>query len=125
MLAQLLAPRLDDGTARVSSLVDAVTEAEDQFFALQHVQQLFGTVSAPQLVISRRPLSLTPFSAASGDENLAIKFMAASLAPPCKGPRKAPMAAVTQLCMSDSVDATTRAVKVEAVDVLIVQKWRS
>jgi hypothetical protein len=38
------------------------------------------------------------------------------LAPPCKGPRKAPMAAVIQLCMSDRVDATTRAVNVEATN---------
>jgi hypothetical protein len=35
-------------------------------------------------------------------------------APPCSGPFNAPMAATTQLTLSEAVDATTRAVKVEA-----------
>ena len=41
--------------------------------------------------------------------------MTASLAPPCSGPFSAPIAAVTALCMSDSVEVTTRAVNVEAL----------
>jgi conjugal transfer/entry exclusion protein len=44
LFTQLLAPRLDDGTARVSSLVDTMAEAKDQLFAVQHVKQLL-TVS--------------------------------------------------------------------------------
>ncbi len=42
--------------------------------------------------------------------------IAASLAPPCKGPRKAPTAAVTQEYISDNVEATTRPVNVEALN---------
>ena len=45
-----------------------------------------------------------------------IIAMAASLAPPCSGPRRVPMAAVTQENMSESVEAQTRAAKVEALN---------
>ena len=37
-----------------------------------------------------------------------------SLAPPCSGPLSAPIAPVMAECMSDSVEAITRAVKVDA-----------
>ena len=40
--------------------------------------------------------------------------MTCSLAPPCSGPFSAPIAPVIAECMSDSVDAITRAVKVDA-----------
>ncbi len=40
--------------------------------------------------------------------------MTCSLAPPCSGPLSAPIAPVIAECMSDSVDAITRAVNVEA-----------
>jgi hypothetical protein len=43
-----------------------------------------------------------------------IIFMTASLAPPWSGPLSAAMAAVMAECMSDSVEATTRAANVEA-----------
>ena len=36
-------------------------------------------------------------------------------APPCSGPLRAQMAATTALTMSDPVDVTTRAAKVEAL----------
>ena len=41
--------------------------------------------------------------------------MTCSLAPPCSRPLSAPMAATTLECKSDSVEHTTRAVKVEAL----------
>ena len=40
--------------------------------------------------------------------------MASSFAPPCSGPLSAERAAVTAECMSERVEATTRAVKVDA-----------
>lgn len=42
--------------------------------------------------------------------------MTAALAPPCNGPFSAAIAAVTAACISASVAATTRAVKVEALN---------
>ena len=42
--------------------------------------------------------------------------MAASFAPPCNGPRKVPMAEVTEEKMSESVEAQTLAAKVEALN---------
>src|SRR6185436_4920708 len=41
-------------------------------------------------------------------------FITCSLAPPCSGPLSAPMAPVIAECMSESVEAITRAVNVEA-----------
>ena len=41
-------------------------------------------------------------------------FITCSLAPPCSGPLSAPIAPVIAECMSESVEAITRAVKVEA-----------
>src|SRR5690554_4995815 len=45
-----------------------------------------------------------------------INSMAASLAPPCKGPRNEPIAPVMHECISLKVEAQTRAVKVEALN---------
>ena len=42
--------------------------------------------------------------------------MTASFAPPCSGPLRAPIAAVTALYWSDMVEVTTRAVNVEALN---------
>ena len=53
--------------------------------------------------------------ASSLEENCSIISIAASLAPPCKGPRSVPIAAVIHECMSDNVEAQVRAVKVEAL----------
>ena len=45
-----------------------------------------------------------------------IISIAASLAPPCRGPFKEPIAATTQENISDIVDAQTLAVKVDALN---------
>ena len=45
-----------------------------------------------------------------------IISIAASFAPPCKGPRNEPIAPVTHEWISDNVDAQTRAVKVDALN---------
>ena len=47
---------------------------------------------------------------------LSIKCIAASFAPPCKGPIKAPIAAATALKISLFIEAQILAVKVEALN---------
>ncbi len=58
--------------------------------------------------------SFTYRSARSTSAMSRIIRIASSLAPPCSGPFRAAMAAVTAECMSDRVEATTRAVNVDA-----------
>ena len=62
---------------------------------------------------SKRPK--TPCFASSLEENFSIISMAASFAPPCKGPLKVPIPAVMQECKSERVDAQVLAAKVEAL----------
>ena len=64
--------------------------------------------------------SLARFSASSAVSSLRIPSsskvcITASLAPPCSGPLRAPIAPVTAECRSDSVEVITRAVKVDAL----------
>ena len=54
--------------------------------------------------------------ASSGEVNFWIISIAASLAPPCNGPRNEPIAPVIHENISDNVEAHTRAVKVEALN---------
>ena len=70
----------------------------------------------PMIFSLRSSMPSMPFSASSGSLNFSIMAIAASLAPPCSGPRRLPMAPVTQLWISLSVDAQTRAVKVDALN---------
>ena len=55
-------------------------------------------------------------SASSGDVQFSIISIAASFAPPCNGPRSDPIAPVIHECISESVDAHTRAVNVDALN---------
>ncbi|MCY1449610.1 hypothetical protein D9M71_663600 [compost metagenome] len=64
----------------------------------------------------RSSMPRVPLIASSGDEKRSIISIAASLAPPCSGPRSEPMAAVMHEYRSDRVDAQTRAVKVDALN---------
>ena len=59
---------------------------------------------------------MTPSSAASGSSKERIRSSAASLAPPCSGPRSVPMAAVIAEWKSVRVEAAVRAAKVEALN---------
>ncbi len=68
----------------------------------------------PMILSPRANRSFTYCSARSTLPISSSIRMASSLAPPCSGPFSAAMAATTAEWMSDSVDATTRAVKVEA-----------
>ncbi|MNJ78684.1 hypothetical protein D3C77_764980 [compost metagenome] len=64
----------------------------------------------------RSSIARVPLTASCGVWKRSIISIAASLAPPCSGPRSEPMAAVTQEYRSDKVEAQTRAVKVEALN---------
>ncbi|MNN29887.1 hypothetical protein D3C81_1435090 [compost metagenome] len=64
----------------------------------------------------RASMARVPSVASSGEVNFSIISMAASLAPPCSGPRSEPMAPVMQEYRSDRVEAQTRPVKVEALN---------
>ena len=59
--------------------------------------------------------SKTPFFASSLEENFSIISIAASFAPPCRGPLNVPMPAVIQECKSDKVEAHVLEAKVEAL----------
>jgi hypothetical protein len=52
----------------------------------------------------RSSMPRVPSTASSGDEKRSIISIAASLAPPCSGPRSEPMAAVMQEYRSDRVE---------------------
>jgi hypothetical protein len=86
------------GVARVRLAVDGMAEAHDLFLALEHAACIALGFLDPR------------------SDHCSSMAMAASLAPPCSGPRREPMAPVMQECMSDSVEAQTRAVKVEALN---------
>ncbi|MNR28652.1 hypothetical protein D3C85_1459850 [compost metagenome] len=64
----------------------------------------------------RASMASVPAVASSGEANFSIISIAASLAPPCSGPRRVPMEAVTHEYRSDRVEAHTRPAKVEALN---------
>jgi len=64
----------------------------------------------------RASMPRVPSTASCGELKRSIISIAASLAPPCSGPRSEPMAAVMHEYMSDRVEAQTRAVNVEALN---------
>ena len=66
-----------------------------------------------QPILDKR--SRTPAFASSLLEYFSIISIAASLAPPCNGPLKVPIAPVIQECISDKVDAQVLAVNVDAL----------
>ncbi|MNJ71530.1 hypothetical protein D3C77_680820 [compost metagenome] len=70
----------------------------------------------PMILSLRSSMPRVPLMASCGVLNSSIISMAASLAPPCSGPRSEPMAAVMHEYRSDRVEAHTRAVKVEALN---------
>ncbi|MCY1455099.1 hypothetical protein D9M71_722110 [compost metagenome] len=70
----------------------------------------------PMILSLRASMASVPAVASSGEENFSIISMAASLAPPCSGPRRVPMEPVMQEYMSDRVEAHTRPAKVEALN---------
>jgi hypothetical protein len=70
----------------------------------------------PMILSLASSIARTPRSAASALSKRSISSIAASLAPPCSGPRSAPIAPVMAEWKSDSVAAMTRAVKVEALN---------
>ena len=88
---------LVDRIARIRGRVDAVAETHDLVLAGEHLAECLRLPS-------------------SGVSKLEISSMAASLAPPCSGPRSAPIAPVTAECMSESVPVMTRAVNVDALN---------
>ena len=64
----------------------------------------------------RASASRTHFSAPAGPPAPSRISGTFSLAPPCSGPLRAPMAATTAECRSDSVEQATRAVNVDALN---------
>ncbi|MCY1449887.1 hypothetical protein D9M71_666580 [compost metagenome] len=70
----------------------------------------------PMILSLRSSMRSNSAVASCGFWKRSISSIAASLAPPCSGPRSEPMAAVTQEYRSDRVEAHTRAVKVEALN---------
>lgn len=70
----------------------------------------------PMILSLRSSIFSSSAVASCGEEKRSISSIAASLAPPCSGPRSEPMAPVTQEYRSDRVEAQTRAVKVDALN---------
>src|SRR4026207_969928 len=99
----LLRHALQDGGARVARGVDAVTEA--------HQPALLGPPPGHRRAPGPGPTTASTLSSRATSSGVRIT---ASPAPPCSVPFSAPTPPATAECMSESVAAITRVVKVEA-----------
>ena len=73
----------------------------------------FIAVMWPIIFSLASSIFFTPALASSLDENFSIISIAASFAPPCKGPLRVPIPAVIQECKSERVEAQVLEAKVE------------